>query len=256
MDVVRIRDFIREHFEVGLIVSVEGVKVDEAVEALWEVGAEVSQAGGEGWGVQGGLVGAGGVGLVGGGMLAREGGCILLDTEAYVLDLSLGYTNREYDVESFPGVSDTMLERCLSCLSWPFTSFTRFRDLETHSFKRQLQERHLVICANSLLLLKAQKQLIETNPIRSRPLRYFNLEQYRLTATKRSRKGISEFFKTPAEESYGLMTLDGKKQATGFPYWKDPYAQQETANKDITKLALDELKKDAHIYLIDEIGLR
>ena len=73
---------------------------------------------------------------------------------------------------------------------------------------------------------------------------------------KHARKGIKDFFNAAPEDSYGLMTLDGKKSATGFPFWKDPYAAQEARNKDITKLALDELKKDAHIYFIDEIGTR
>lgn len=50
------------------------------------------------------------------------------------------------------------------------------------------------------------------------------------------------------------MTLDGKNQALGGEYWENPYEGFKKEFKDFEKVALDELNKDADIYLIDEIG--
>ena len=60
------------------------------------------------------------------------------------------------------------------------------------------------------------------------------------------------------------MTLDGQFQAKGFSYWKDvrPFGtsslkyKAEKEYKEFEEIALQELNKDADIFLIDEIGER
>ena len=68
---------------------------------------------------------------------------------------------------------------------------------------------------------------------------------------------MGKFFnKKTAEANYGIITLDGEKQAIGAPFWDDPYKPAKSANKKFLDIAMKELEKDANIFMIDEIGDR
>ncbi len=81
-------------------------------------------------------------------------------------------------------------------------------------------------------------------------LRLFNYQHQRHVLKKDVH--YDDFFKK--EYEFGIMTLDGEKQARGPAYWVNPYEGYSEKHDLFEKICVDEMLKDADMYLVDEIG--
>ncbi len=82
-------------------------------------------------------------------------------------------------------------------------------------------------------------------------LRLFNYQHQKHVLKKDVH--YDDFFKDQKYE-FGIMTLDGKQQARGHPYWINPYEGFSEDHVNFEKIAVDEMLKDVDMYLVDEIG--